>query len=185
MNIVLQTICERSSVRNYLDRPISDSEMAILETAALAAPTSLDLQQQKFFFIRKRELLAVIEKGVIEAAKERNEDDYLQRLAERENKVLFGAPLLIIIAVNTANNYIDVDAGIAVQSIALAARSVGLDSVIMAAPDRIFTGPDSGRYTDLIGFPPGFRFAISIAVGYAALPKIPHTHTLDNIIRFD
>lgn len=185
MNIVLQTICERSSVRNYLDRPVSDSEMAILETAALAAPTSLDLQQQKFFFIRNKKLLAMIEKGVIEVAKERNENDYLQRLAERENKVLFGAPLLIIIAVNKANNYIDVDAGIAVQSIAVAARSIGLDSVIMAAPDRIFSGPYSERYIDMIGFPPEFRFAISIAVGKAALPKIPHAHTLTNIIRLD
>ena len=103
-------------------------------------------------------------------------------MALRGGKVFFGAPLVIVIAVNPENNYIDVDAGIAAQNLALAAKAEGLDSVIMAAPDRIFTGRRAEKYERLLGFPQGYRFAIAVAVGYAAVEFRPHSLKPENII---
>lgn len=179
---MLDTMLRRSSVRNYrTDRPIRADELEALRLAALSAPTSLDLQDQKFYFITDRTLLKRIEQGVIDKARAAGENDYLERLAQRENRVLFGAPLLILIVVNPANNYIDVDAGIAVQNLSLAAKSIGLDSVIMAAPDRVFKEPVDRTLREEVGIPDGYRFAISIAVGEAVESKEPHKLSRDSI----
>ena len=172
----------RSSVREYRDEPIPPGKIAALQQAALLAPTSLNLQEQKFYFITDRSVLNRITEGMIEVSRQREEWDYLERLAQRDGKALFGAPLLIVIAVNSKNNYIDVDAGIAAQNITLAAKALGLDSVIMAAPDRVFAGERGEEYAALIGFPEGYRFAISVAVGYGARPFPPHDLKPGNIL---
>lgn len=179
---LFEALRSRSSVREYLPTPLTDRELELLREAALLAPTSLNLQEQKFFFITDPAILDRISAGMIQVSREREEWDYLERLRARDGKTFFGAPLLIVIAVNTANNYIDVDAGIAVQSLALAARDLGLDSVIMAAPDRVFVGEREAEYNALLGIPRGYRFAIALAVGHAAHPFPPHALKPENII---
>ena len=179
---VFEALRTRVSVRDFLPEPIPAEKLEKLKEAALCAPTSLNLQQQRFCFVTDPRVLQTLTQGVIRVSRERGEADYLERLAQRGGKVFFGAPLLIVIAVNPENNYIDVDAGIAVQSLALAAKALGLDSVIMAAPDRIFVGPLAGHYERLLDFPDGYRFAIALAVGYAAAEFQPHTLKPENII---
>lgn len=182
MDKVLELMKQRSSVRDYKPYLPAKDQMESLKLAALYAPTSLDLQEQRFFFITDPGLLLEMEENVREIAGLRGENDYLERLKARRNKVFFGAPLVVVIAVKRSNNYTDVDAGIAVQNLALAAKSLGLDSVIMAAPDRIFTGSKAAYFCDRLGIEVGYRFAISIAIGSAAAPKEPHTLKPENII---
>lgn len=172
----------RASVRDFLPRKIEQEKLEKLKQAALCAPTSLNLQQQQFRFVTDPQIIRKMTEAVIRVSQERGENDYLERLSQRNGKVFFGAPLIIVIAVNPQNNYIDVDAGIAVQSLALAAKALGLDSVIMAAPDRIFTGPLALEYMRLLKFPENYRFAIALAVGYAAADFRPHEWKPENII---
>ena len=179
---VFEALKERSSVRDYRSEPVGACELMKLKEAALLAPTSLNLRDQYFYFISDKEILSRMSKAIIEVSRQRGEYDYLERLRERDWKVFFGAPLLVIIAVNLKNNYIDVDAGIAVQSLALEARSLGLDSVIMAAPDRIFVGDRAECFNRLIGIPEGYRFAISIAIGWRNRDFKPHEPAWDRIV---
>lgn len=179
---VFEALRRRASVRDFLPRPIEREKIELLRQAAMCAPTSLNLQQQRFCFVTDPQILRAMTEGVIRVSRERGELDYLERLAQRDGKVFFGAPLVIVIAVNPQNNYIDVDAGIAVQSLALAAKALELDSVIMAAPDRIFTGPAAQDYLRLLQFPDGYRFAIALAVGYAAADFRPHEWKPENIM---
>lgn len=179
---VFEALRTRASVRDFLPRAIESEKIEKLKEAALCAPTSLNLQQQRFCFVTDPALLCEMTNGVIRVSRQRREKDYLERLALRDGKVFFGAPLVIVIAVNPENNYIDVDAGIAVQSLALAAKALGLDSVIMAAPDRIFMGASAQYYERLLKFPAGYRFAIALAVGYAAAEFRPHALKPENIL---
>ena len=181
-NDVLKAIRERSSVRDYKDDPIPADLLDALKKAALHAPTSLDRQEQRFYFIQNKAVLKDIEKDVMKMAAEQGEWGYLERLAERDNKVLFGAPLLVVIASKEENDYTQVDAGIAAQTICLAAQSMGLSSVIMAAPDRIFLHERGRDWRTRIGMEDGWRFEISVAVGYMKSPKPPHGIDLSNII---
>lgn len=173
----------RVSVRDFLPQKVTEEQQKVLEQAALLAPTSLNLQQQRFYFITNQDIINKMTEGVKRVSKQRCELDYLERLSRRNGKVFFGAPLVIVIAVNKSNNYIDVDAGIAAQNIALAAKEEGLDSVIMAAPDRIFIGSESKEFEELLGFDEGYRFAIALAVGKAAAEFTPHELKPENIVR--
>lgn len=179
---VFEALRTRSSVRDYLPNPLTQEELARLQEAALLSPTSLNLQEQLFYFITDKAVLDRIAQGMVEVSREREEWDYLERLRQRDGKVFFGAPLLVVIAANEANNYTDVDAGAAAQSLCLAAKSLGLDSVIMAAPDRVFTGVREAEYNALIGIPKGYHFAIAVALGHAAKPFPPHLLKPENII---
>ena len=171
----------RCSVRDYREEPLTADQLKLLAEAALRAPTSLNLQQQKFFFVTDPAILGEMTRAITEVSRQRGETDYLERLAQRDGKVFFGAPLVVVIAVNPENNYVEVDAGIAVEHLALAARALGLDSVIMAAPDRIFVGPTAEKFEEMLGFPPGYRFAIAIAIGRRAAAFAPHSLSWENI----
>lgn len=179
---LFKTMRTRCSVREYRDEPLTEAELEQLAEAALLAPTSLNLQQQKFFFVTDPAVLGEMTRAITEVSRQRGETDYLERLAQRGGKVFFGAPLVVVIAVNPENNYIEVDAGIAVQNLALAARALGLDSVIMAAPDRIFFGPTAEKFEKMLGFPSGYRFAIAIAIGRRAAEFIPHQLKRENVV---
>ena len=181
-NEVLKAIEERSSTRDYRSDPIPEDMMHALKKAALEAPTSLNRCEQKFFFITDREILHDIELDVMKMAEEQGEWGYLERLKERDNKVLFGAPLLIIVASREVNDYTSCDAGLAAQTICLAAHSMGLGSVIMAAPDRIFLGDRGKPWRERIGMEPGWQFEISVAVGFINSPKEPHDIDFGNIV---
>lgn len=180
---VFEAMRERCSVRDYSPKPVTPEQLALLEEVALRAQTSLNLQQQKFYFITNPDILETMCRGVEAVSRERGEQDYLERLALRDGKVFFGAPLVVVIAVNRNNNYVDVDAGIAAQNLALAAKAIGLDSVIMAAPDRIFKGKYEQEYASLLGFPEDYRFGISIAIGYSNGKFTPHELKRENIVR--
>lgn len=179
---VFEALRTRSSVREYRDEPIPEDKLERLKQAALLAPTSLNLQEEKFCFITDKAVLDRLGREMIAVSRQRGEWDYIERLSQRDWKVFFGAPLLIVIGVNPQNNYIDVDAGIAAQSICLAAKDLGLESVIMAAPDRVLTGPGAEEFNALIKLPRGYRFAIAVAVGYGAAPFRPHELRPENII---
>jgi len=54
---LVQTIMTRSSVRAFLDKPVSDETIELLLKAAMAAPSAKNQQPWAFLVIKKRELL--------------------------------------------------------------------------------------------------------------------------------
>ena len=68
---LFEALRSRSSVRDYLPVPLSPRELEGLQEAALLAPTSLNLQEQKFFFVTDPNILNQIVAGMIEVSRER------------------------------------------------------------------------------------------------------------------
>ncbi|MBQ5488300.1 MAG: nitroreductase family protein, partial [Clostridia bacterium] len=54
-NTVLDTILARSSIRAYTGEPLTCEQLAALKAAALASPTAMNRQDQRFVFITDRE----------------------------------------------------------------------------------------------------------------------------------
>ena len=54
---LVQAIMTRSSVRAFLDKPVSDETIELLLKAAMAAPSAKNSQPWAFIVIKKRELL--------------------------------------------------------------------------------------------------------------------------------
>jgi len=91
-----------------------------------------------------------------------------ERTKARNNKIIYDAPLFVVIS-GKASSYAHIDAGIAVQSLAIAAKSMGLDSVILGLPGLAFKGERAQHWKTTLKFPPEHEFIISIAIGHGAM----------------
>jgi len=176
-NQVLSVIKSRSSIRAYRDTPLSAAEIGALKEAALCSPTARDAQTQRYLFITCKKTLAKIEQAVADTIIKSGDPVSIERLASRNNKVIYNAPLLVVIATDPKNSYGKVDAGIAVENLALAAKSLGLDSVILGMPSLAFEDEELKAL-----LPQGLAFAVSIAVGHRAMDKSPHAYDESHVI---
>lgn len=176
-NQVLSVIQSRSSIRAYQDTPLAEAEIAALKKAALYSPTARDAQTQRYLFITCKKTLAKIESAVANTIIKSGDPASIERLASRNNKVIYNAPLLVVIAIDPNNAYSKVDAGIAVENLALAAKSLGLDSVILGMPSLAFSDQELQAL-----LPKGLVFGVSIAIGHRAMDKAPHAFDINHVV---
>ena len=63
---------------------------------------------------------------------------------------------------------------IACENIALAAQELGLGSVIVGLPKKVFLSDRGAHYCAKFGFPEGYCFSIAIAIGNNTVTKEAH-----------
>ena len=181
VNQVLTTILERSSIRAYTPEPLTEAQLGILKMAALASPTAMNRQTQRFVFVTDKAKLEELEKGIFDSILKKGDPAFVERMKSRGGRVTYGAPLVVIICA-APGHFARVDAGIAVENIALAAKSIGLDTVILGMPEGAFAGDDGKAMRDSFHFPEGYEFCIAISVGHRATEKEPHTWDESHVI---
>ena len=74
------------------------------------------------------------------------------------------------------------DAGIAVENIALAAEGLGLGSVIIGVIKGAMSGEKKVYFSKALNFPENYEFEIAIAIGHKAVEKEPHEYDLEKNI---
>lgn len=181
-NTVLKTMLERSSIRAYTDEKLTDAELDALKKAALAAPTAMNRQDQRFIFVTGNEMLDKFENAIMQSIIDSGNKEFAERIKSRGGKTCYNARLIVIIVSKPAH-FSRVDAGIAVQNLALCAKSLGLDSVILGMPEGAFANNEALRRE--FGFPEGYEFSIAIGIGHRAMDKEPHETNPDHIISID
>ncbi len=174
MNYVQQAILERRSNRGFSDAPITDAEMQNLIDAALASPTACNYQDWHFSFVTDKALL------------KRYSDEYragmlacldgADKAKYADYDLFFNAPLMVFITLpeQPRSRFAEVDAGIAVQNLALAAQGMGMGSVILGRPKEVLCGANGARWERELGFPEGHHFAIGICIGHDPKGKDAH-----------
>ena len=181
MNEVLKTMLERSSIRAYTEEKLTNEELESLKAAALSAPTAMNRQDQRFIFVTDDEKLKLFDESVLREIVESGNHDFAERIRSRGGSTTYHAPLIVIIVSKPAH-FSRVDAGIAVENIALCAKSLGLDSVILGMPEGMFRGAHAEALMREFRFPDGFEFSIAIGVGHRAMDKAPHETDPKHII---
>lgn len=171
---VIKAIEDRRSIRSFRAVPVTDEQVSLLETAALAAPSAVNYQPWHLSFVRQPALLDEINRTAVEAIGR-----------DPAYNIFFHAPLVVLIAADTSRKWGVLDSGIAVQNIALAAHDLGLGSVIVGMAEAAFESPTGDALALRVGFPAGHRFAISIAIGVPAAGKPPHENQPNRITRID
>lgn len=180
-NMVLNTILARSSIRAYTGEKLTEAELDALRTAALASPTAMNRQTQRFIFVTDDAKLAEFEKGIYDSIMKHADPAFAERIKSRGGKVAYGAPLVVIICA-APGHFARVDSGIAVENIALTAKSLGLDSVILGMPEGAFAGDEGKAMRESFRFPEGYEFCIAISVGHRAMDKEPHEWDRSHVI---
>lgn len=174
MNSVQQAILDRRSNRGYSDVPLTDAEIQNLVDAALASPTACNYQDWHFIFITNKEMMAEFSADYLPLLLAKSDKAAQEKYAGYD--VLFGAPLLVVITLpkEPRSRFAQVDAGIAVQNLAISAQGMGLGSVILGRPKDVFTSEKGAEWEKRVGFPEGHEFAIAIVIGHATVTKDAH-----------
>lgn len=161
----MQIIKNRSSIRKYTDQPVAEDICKALIEAGLRAPTATNKQEIHFSVVRGNDPI--------------NRELQNDLNPDSETTFYYDAPLVIYLSGDDSFGWSDVDAGIAVENIHLAAASMGLGSLIIGCVKKIINGEKKAEYDRKLSIPEGYSFRIAIAVGYPDTTKEPHLINFD------
>ncbi len=164
---VAEATKKRSSTRSFTTQTVTDNEIQALLNAGLQAPTATNRQEIHFSVLNGDDpLLKEIE----------DEKNRLRGITEPKQNFYYNAPTVIILSADREFKWSPVDAGIAVQSIALVAEGLGLGSLIIGCIYDALRGEKRTYFEKALSFPDGNEYEIAIAIGHKAAEKEPHTY---------
>lgn len=178
-NQTLKLIESRRSHRAYKPEQITQEQLEALMAAALQAPSATDKQPWHFSFVQNKELLDRVNQAAHRRAALQDESERSPRFASPTFNVFYGAPTVVFVSTQSGKSALD--CGIAVQTLALAAESIGLGSVIIGLARLAFEGDERTALEHALCFPDGNNFVISIAIGIPDDEKAAHQLHWDKI----
>ena len=175
MNGIFDTIEKRSSTRGYTAEKLTDAELEKLLRAGLQAPTAANKQEIHISVVPgDHPILAEIEA-------EKNAQMNVQSPGEN---FYYSAPLVLILSGDKGFPWSALDAGIAVENIALAAEGLGLGSVIIGVIQDAMSGGKKEYFARALKFPENHVFEIAIAIGHKAVEKEPHEYDMEKNVAY-
>ncbi len=167
MNNVIDTIKKRSSTRGYTPEPLTEEELSALLHAGLQAPTAANRQEIHFTVLKgDNPILQELE----------DEKNRLRGLSALPHNFYYEAPVVIVLSADSTYRWSPLDAGIAVENMALAAEALGLGSLIIGCIYDALRGEKKDYFAKALRFPEPYEYEIAIAFGHKAVEKDPHTY---------
>ena len=156
-NQVLETIKARSSARAYSGEEPTREEIEVILEAGLQAPTGMNRQEIRFSVVSgSHPVLAELDE----------EKRRLRGQEKQPHNFYYEAPTLIFLSAEDGFKWSKVDAGIAVQNMALAAESLGLGNLIIGCVYDALHGEKKEYFSEALKIPEGYSFEIALAVGH-------------------
>ena len=119
MSNVIEAIKKRSSTRGYTAEALTDAQLQALLHAGLQAPTAANKQEIHFTVLKgDHPILAELEA----------EKNRLRDLTAPEHNFYYEAPIVVILSADSSYKGSPLDAGIAVENMALAAEDLGAEA---------------------------------------------------------
>ncbi len=174
---ILSVIRERRSVRNYIDREVSDEAIRAIIAAGIQAPTALGLQPWQFVVVRDRDLMRrvsdyckpILAEKIGEEARPGTEE-FLAALKDPEYSIFYNAPVLVLVlgARETVSSVLDCT--LCAENMMLAAWALGIGSCWIGSAALIEQNPD---FRAALKIPDDHQIVAPLIFGYPAplLPK--------------
>ena len=174
MNDVIAAIMSRRSNRGFTEKQITDEQFAVLKECALASPTAMNAQSWHFSFVTDKSVIAQVEKETVRCINAKSDESTKDRIASRNYSIFYDAPMVVFISADDNSKWGDVDAGIAVENLAIAAQSMGLGSVIIGLCGMAFNGENAAEMNRICAIPEGHSYRIAISIGQPNVSKEAH-----------
>ena len=175
MNETLNAIAERSSTRGYTEQKLTKEEVDTLAAAALQAPTAANKQEIHVTVLNGGDpLLAEIE----------DVKNQGMGIHDPQSNFYFNAPTVMILSGDASFYWSSLDAGIAVENIAIAAQAMGLGSLIIGCIKDALCGEKKEYFAGALKFPEGYEFKVAIALGHKSLTKDPHAYSAEENVTY-
>lgn len=178
-NETINLIAQRYSCRAFLADPLTQDELQALAMAAVQAPSAMNKQPWRIIMVTNPDLLQEMETEgmrILAQAPDKSAYDLIQ---SRGGKLFYSAPCMAMLPILPGG---ELDCGIVCENIVLAAKSLGIDSVICGMARIPLSGEKGAALKEKMGFPEGFDFGMAVLLGHAAKePVPPHTPDLSKI----
>ena len=170
MNSVIETILKRRSVRKYEDKPVPRELLEQIVECGQYAATGMGMQPWHFTVVTDRAVLDRITAANVELMKQDpNLPPMVKAQVEAGSFDCFrGAPCAVLMSGENGKGYADVDCANAVENMALAAESLGLNSCYLASFKPCLLGEEGAALRAELGIPAGFTPNLALAIGYGA-----------------
>lgn len=186
MNEVLNVIEKRSSTRGYTEEELTEEELRLILTAGLQAPTARNEQEVHISVLKGTSRLAkeIEEERTALLLAEETDEEQREKIKNNPANFYYDAPTVLLLSVRKDFGWKQVDAGICVENIALAAQSLGLGSLIIGCIKGALTGAKQDYFAKEAQFPENYEFAIAVALGHIHTGKEPHKIDFDKSVTF-
>lgn len=166
VNIVLETIKKRRSIRSYRQEQIQEAELQAILEAGQYAPSAVNQQLWHFTVIQNAALLAELNISAKEAAA-RFEDEHVQKLGKNKRlNIFYGAPTVILVSGREGALLVGADCAAAVQNMLLAAEALGLGACWVNLTVFAFAGDKASYFKQRLQLPEGYQPLYSVVAGY-------------------
>ena len=176
---ILQAISDRRSHRAYRTEQLPEEVLSAILRAGLEAPSARNHQPWHYSVVQNAELIQTVHD---EAAAVMGKGGS-PRFADPDFQMFYHAPTVIFLFGEKEFGWTQVDCGIAVENMALAAEGLGIGSVILGLPKPAFAGNRADELRARLGCPEGYDFVIALALGYATDTKEAHDLREEKISR--
>lgn len=175
MNEVLKTIAERYSCRSFDGKmPENDILKAIAE-AAVTVPSANNLQPWRVIVVKNKALIDEMDLDAMEHIKSMPDKTMYNKMMERGGKIYYNAPCMMLLPIDTEkSSSAALDCGIVCQTLALAAASLGVDSLICGMMRFPLEGKRGAEFKKAVAFPEGYSYGTAVLLGYSANKTEPH-----------
>jgi nitroreductase len=180
----IEAIHTRYSCRAFSNKMPSDADLQTIAEAAVASPSGMNRQLWRIIVLKNKELIEKMEAEGMKIMASFPDKGMYNRIMSRGGKLFYNAPCMIVVPIaKTEPAGAELfDCGIVSQNIALAAASLGIDSLICGLAAFSFAGEKGDEFKQRLGFPEGYEIGIAVLLGYAANPGgKPHELDLSKI----
>ena len=157
MNETMRAILERRSIRSYTPEAVSEAELSAILEAGLWAPTARNRQEIKIAVMRDPEQRAAFRRDF-----EANDN------RPKFKNFDYDAPVLLLLYGDAEFPYTELDSGIVVENMAVAAQSLGLGSLIVGCIRDFMRSEAGAPWRREIGMEEGDLFTIGLCIGHPA-----------------
>lgn len=178
MNQVLQTIAKRYSCRGYGGKPIEKADLEAIALAAVQSPSALNQQPWKINVITNKALIEEMDAVGMEIISQWEDKSTYQRFMDRGGNLFYDAPCMFLVVKEPQK---DLDCGIVVENIVLAACSLGLGSVVCGMMEIPLMSARGEEFKKRMGMEDGEEFGMAILVGHAAKGGQQHPVNMEKI----
>lgn len=138
----------------FSDAPVDEADLTAILQAGLNADSAMNEQPWMFHVITDSETIEAL--GGVKA------------------------PVMILVSVTDSNPMKLFDAGLACQSMQIAARSLGYGSKIETSPARMVRNDATGQWAELLGIPAGKMASAAVYIGHRAEDAVSSASTRFN-----
>lgn len=185
MNDTIKSIHSRYSCRTFARESIpSDEILDVILRAALASPSASNHQTWQFVVCKNRKILDRAQEIGYNYVSGLDDKSKFDRLQKAGGKVFYDAPIVIFVTSPVGEEKSEsLNTGIALQTIALAATSMGVDSLICGGFTRMCFSDEASsiEMSKILNFKDGYICKAAVLLGYSTQVGLPHELNFDKI----